>query len=165
MITIGFWMLHRGFCEMNVEHITPILNVTSVPDSMAWFERLGWKRSFAWNQVGMIPDAADRDEDGEADYGGVTSGNVEIFLCQGAQGSVGYSSVPPKPYRADDTGGVWMTWWLANQSEVEAFYSVAMKAGADVIMPLTVQPWNATEFRIRHPDGHTFRISAFLEDE
>jgi hypothetical protein len=71
---------------MTVEHITPILNVTSVPASMAWFEKLGWKRSFAWNQVGMIPNAADRDEDGEADYGGVTSGNVEIFLCQGRSG-------------------------------------------------------------------------------
>jgi hypothetical protein len=120
---------------MHVEHITPILNVSSVPESMAWFEKLGWTRSFAWNQVGMIRGAADRDDDGEADYGGVTSGNVEIFLCQGAQGALGYKSIPQTPFRADDTGGVWMTWWLASAADVEAFYSVAMGADVSVVMP------------------------------
>jgi hypothetical protein len=72
-----------------LEHVTPVLNVSSVPESMAWFESLGWKRSFSWNQAGMIEDAGDRDGDGEADYGGVVSGRVTLFLCQNAQGSRG----------------------------------------------------------------------------
>jgi hypothetical protein len=150
---------------LNVEHITPILNVSSVPASMAWFEKLGWKRSFAWNQVGMIANAADRDDDGEADYGGVVSGHVEIFLCLGAQGSRG--SIPAGKIMSpnEDPGGVWMTWWLSTPAEVETMYSKAMQLGISIVMPLTVQPWNATEFRIRHPDGHTFRISAFLDND
>ncbi len=147
---------------LELEHVTPILNVHSVPKSMAWFEALGWRRSFTWNHVGMIDNAADRDEDGEADYGGVMSGCVEIFLCKDAQGSRGFVD-PPKPgQRIDDTGGVWMTWWLSSPGQVEAMYSRALVLGVPIVMPLTQQPWNATEFRIRHPDGHTFRVSAFL---
>jgi hypothetical protein len=29
----------------------------------------------------------------------------------------------------------------------------------------TDEPWNVREFHLRHPDGHTFRVSAGLEEE
>lgn len=144
---------------VELEHVTPILNVANVPASMAWFERLGWKRSFAWNQGGMIANAGDSDQDGEADYGGVISGNVEIFLCCGAQGARRSAGQPIQ----DDTAGVWMTWWLASPELVERLYEKAMSSGVDIIMPVTRQPWNACEFRLRHPDGHVFRVSAFFD--
>jgi hypothetical protein len=38
---------NRG--AMNVEDVTPILNVSSLAESFAWFERLGWKKS--WNMA------------------------------------------------------------------------------------------------------------------
>lgn len=145
---------------LEVQHITPILNVSSVTESMRWFEKLGWKRSFSWNQVGMIANAADADEDGEADYGGVTSGEVEIFLCQDDEGAK-KSDSPPSMAGND---GVWMTWWLPTVDAVERFYSQVMNVGVPIVMPITNQPWNAIEFRIKHPDGHVFRVSAFLDD-
>ncbi len=148
---------------MELEHVTPILNVSNVPQSIAWFEKLGWKRSFTWNSVGMIEGARDADEDGEADYGGVVSGCVEIFLCKDAQGSRGNEKAFIPGQRSDDTGGALMTWWLPSPTAVETVYARAMSLGSAIVMPLTNQPWNAIEFRIRHPDGHTFRISAFLE--
>lgn len=43
---------------MKLTSITPILNVSDVPASLAWFERLGWTRSFSWNGAGMIAEAA-----------------------------------------------------------------------------------------------------------
>ena len=29
---------------MNVEHLTPILNVSDMEQSFAWFEKLGWTK-------------------------------------------------------------------------------------------------------------------------
>jgi hypothetical protein len=155
----------RKMTDLVLEHVTPILNVSSVPISMAWFEQLGWIRSFSWNHIGMIQGAADRDEYGEADYGGVCSGPVEIFLCQGSQGAKAHADADSTGRRIDDTSGVWMTWWLSTPNQVEELCSRAMSLGVPIVMPITRQPWNALEFRIRHPDGHTFRISAFLDGE
>ena len=58
--------------------LTPILNVSSIEDSFAWFEKLGWKKGWDW---GTPPT-----------FGGVCSGRCEIFLCQGAQDGRGKGS-------------------------------------------------------------------------
>ena len=33
---------------MTAEHITPILNVSGMAESFAWFEKLGWKKCWDW---------------------------------------------------------------------------------------------------------------------
>jgi catechol 2,3-dioxygenase-like lactoylglutathione lyase family enzyme len=33
---------------MRVEHVVPILNVSDVTESQAWFGKLGWERGFEW---------------------------------------------------------------------------------------------------------------------
>jgi predicted enzyme related to lactoylglutathione lyase len=58
---------------MSVRSVRPILNVSDVGESLAWFEQLGWKTTFVW-------------DDGFADTG---SGDAEIFLCQDGQGERG----------------------------------------------------------------------------
>ena len=50
---------------MLAKRLTPILNVSDIQESFAWFERLGWKKSWDW---GNPPD-----------FGGVCSGECEIF--------------------------------------------------------------------------------------
>src|SRR2546425_794423 len=65
----------------------------------------------------------------------------------------------------DGAGGVWMSWWLESPAEVDAAYQLAMQHGMTVTMPPTDEPWNVREFHLRHPDGHTFRVSAGLEEE
>jgi hypothetical protein len=69
---------HRGrvmLPRMNAKHITPILNVSDVPASFAWFEKWGWKKCWEWG----TPPA----------FAAVGSGECEIFLCQGRQGGRG----------------------------------------------------------------------------
>src|SRR6185436_4857402 len=66
-----------GEYVMPVQNLTPILNVTNIPDSMAWFEKLGWRKGFVW------PDASEA-----PGFGSVCSGKAEIFLCHGGQGSL-----------------------------------------------------------------------------
>ncbi len=58
-----------------------------------------------------------------------------------------------------------MSWFLDSPAAVDAAHAPAVKLGLVVPWPPTDMPWNMREFHIRHPDGHTFRIGAALEEE
>jgi uncharacterized glyoxalase superfamily protein PhnB len=134
---------------MPVHGVTPILNVSSINDSISWFEKLGWRRGFTWPEG-----------ETEAGFGSVCTDKVEIFLCRGAQGSRG--SIMPKFPGDDETDGVWMSWWLDTPADVDAMHVTAVAAGMTVTHPPTDEPWRVREFHLRHPDGHMFRVSAGL---
>jgi predicted lactoylglutathione lyase len=135
---------------MNVEQVIPILNVSNIAESFAWFEKIGWKKSWDWGDP--------------PSFGCVCTGNVEIFLCQDCQGSRG-GPMPSHAYD-DDTGGVWMSWFLESPADVDAVYQRALERGVTVTRPPMDYPWNVRECHLRHPDGHTFRVGAGLgEDE
>ena len=128
---------------MHVEHITPILNVSDIEASFRWFEKLGWQKKWAWG-----------DPPG---FGAVGCGKVEIFLCVDGQGGRGV----PVPHTGDgDGGGVWMSWWVRSPAEVDAAHALALGHGLTVTWPPTDEAWGVRECHIRHPDGHTFRVSA-----
>ena len=57
---------------MQPKRITPILNVSNIQDSFAWFEKLGWEKSWAWGDP--------------PDFGGICAGSCEIFLCENVVG-------------------------------------------------------------------------------
>ena len=134
---------------MNVIGLTPILNVSSMPESFAWFEKLGWQKHWAWGDPPT--------------FGAVISGTTEIFLCQNCQGARG----GPMPTEAWDNqaGSVWMSWWLKSPAEVDAVYELALKLGIPAPFPPTDMPWSVHECHIRHPDGHTFRVGANICEE
>lgn len=129
---------------MNVLHITPILNVSNMAESFAWFEKMGWQKKWDWGEPPT--------------FGAVGCGKVEIFLCLGAQGSRG--GPRPKFTGDDETGGVWMSWWVENPAAVDAAHALALQNGFAITHPPTNEPWGVREFHLRHPDGHTFRVSA-----
>ena len=64
---------------MTVEQVVPILNVTDVEASVAWFGKLGWNKGFDWRGA----------PGGPVDFGAVTAGDHEIFLCRDGQGGRG----------------------------------------------------------------------------
>jgi uncharacterized glyoxalase superfamily protein PhnB len=134
---------------MKIEGLTPILNVSDIGQSFAWFEKLGWQKAWDWADPPT--------------FGAVCNGKAEIFLCQGAQGSRGGAA--PQFVGDDETGGVWMSWWLESPAAVDSAYELARQNGLTVAMPPTDKPWNVREFQLRHPDGHTFRVGAGLEEE
>jgi len=133
--------------KMNVIGLTPILNVTNIAESFAWFEKLGWQKLWEWGDP--------------PNFGAVGSGHSEIFLCQNCQGARG----GPMPSEAWDNqaGSVWMSWWLETPAEVDAVYELALQLGIPAPFPPTDMPWSVHECHIRHPDGHTFRVGANLE--
>jgi hypothetical protein len=86
---------------MLAKALTPILNVSNITESFAWFEKLGWKKAWDW---GRPPT-----------FGAVCSGECQIFLCQDGQGGRGKSTLAmttgaPGSESADK--GVWMSIWV-----------------------------------------------------
>ena len=99
--------------------VTPILNVSDILASFAWFAKLGWTKGFDW---GTPPT-----------FGSVCSGKCEIFLCQGAQGGRGKSSLPTtKGHGEAGDKGVWMSIWV---DDVDAVHRHCLDQGIEVTMP------------------------------
>ncbi|MCB1874661.1 MAG: bleomycin resistance family protein [Chromatiales bacterium] len=130
---------------MHVQAITPILNVSDLQASFAWFESLGWRKCWDWG-----------DPPG---FGAVGSGECEIFLCQGCQGGRGKGTnsgtFGPGGDETSDQGA-WMSVWVENVDDV---HRVALHAKVEVLFAPTDMPWGVRECHLRHPDGHVFRIS------
>jgi uncharacterized glyoxalase superfamily protein PhnB len=123
---------------VKLNNLTPILNVSDVPASLAWFEALGWERGFAWDdEIGM--------NSSKPTFASIQAGDdAEIFLACDDQGA--------RP--------VWMSWFLPNRTELDAAHARAVELGYEISMPPTDESWGMREFHLRHPDGHTFRVSA-----
>lgn len=133
---------------MQVKRITPILNVSNIVESFAWFEKLGWSKGWDW---GNPPT-----------FGGVCSGECEIFLCEGAQGGRGKGDNPETFGEDGDEcadKGVWMSVWV---DDVDAEYRNCVAQGLDVTAPPRDYAWGVREMHVRHPDGHVFRVSQSL---
>ncbi len=134
---------------MLAKHLTPILNVSDIRESFAWFEKLGWTKGWDWGDPPT--------------FGGVCSGKCEIFLCENGQGGRGRSSQKTTFGPEDDSSadkGVWMSIWV---DDVDAVYAHCQAQGIEVTMPPADEPWNVREMHVRPPGGHVFRISKGLE--
>ena len=83
---------------MKAEGITPILNVSDIVESFAWFERLGWRKLWDWGEPPT--------------FGAVGSGKVEIFLCQDGQGGRGIGTNKSTFTDDDNDKGCWMSIWV-----------------------------------------------------
>src|SRR2546430_11078312 len=130
---------------MNAKAITPILNVSDMEASFAWFAKWGWRKCWDW---GTPPT-----------FGAVGSGECEIFLCRGAQGGRGKgTNTTTFQAEVDETTdkGAWMSVWVEDVDEV---HRTCVAAELDVTFPPTNMPWNVREMHLRHPDGHVFRVS------
>jgi catechol 2,3-dioxygenase-like lactoylglutathione lyase family enzyme len=135
---------------MLARRLNPILNVSNIQESFSWFEKLGWTKSWEW---GNPPD-----------FGGVCSGDCEIFLCQDGQGGRGKSSEKHTfgPEGDSPDKGVWMSIWV---DDVDAVYQHCVEQGLEITWPPTDMPWSVREMHVRHPDGHVFRLSRGIGEE
>ena len=135
--------------NMHAKRLTPILNVSDIQQSFAWFEKLGWQKGWDW---GSPPT-----------FGGVCSGECEIFLCQDGQGGRGKSPLPTtRGFDEAEDHGVWMSIWV---DDVDEIHRHCLEQGIEITWPPTDEPWGVREMHVRHPDGHVFRISQGMEEE
>jgi catechol 2,3-dioxygenase-like lactoylglutathione lyase family enzyme len=132
--------------------LNPILNVSDMQASFAWFAKLGWEKAWDWGDPPT--------------FGAVKSGVCEIFLCLDGQGGRG-PNVGKRTFSADDGDragekGVWLSIWV---DDVDAVHRQCVAAGLDVAFPPADMPWNVREMHVRHPDGHVIRVSQGLGEE
>jgi catechol 2,3-dioxygenase-like lactoylglutathione lyase family enzyme len=130
---------------MQAKRLTPILNVSNLRDSFAWFEKLGWTKGWDWGDPPT--------------FGGVCSGECEIFLCENGQGGRGKSALATTSGPGSERGadkGVWMSIWV---DDVDVIHARCQAQGLDITWPPTDEPWGVKEMHVRHPDGHVFRIT------
>jgi len=121
---------------MKAELVVPVLNVSSIEQSFAWFAKLGWHRGFAWDpEPGAAPV-----------FGSVQCEDCEIFLCLDNQGG-----------RGDH--GAWMSVWV---DDVDAVHERCLREGLEVTHGPVDEVWHVRECHVRHPDGHVLRISRAL---
>lgn len=136
---------------MLAKALTPILNVSNMQESFRWFEKLGWQKGWEWGEP--------------ATFGGVCSGECEIFLCLDGQGGRGRGAQSSTfGTRGDEAAdkGVWMSIWVDDVDEV---HRRCVSEGIEVTFEPADMPWNVREMHIRHPDGHVFRISRGTEQQ
>jgi len=136
---------------MIVHRVTPILNVSDMDASFAWFAKLGWKELWRWGDP--------------TGFGAVGSGPCEIFMCRGGQGGRGKGKNTSTFASFEDETqdkGCSMSWWV---EDVDADYEECVKQGIEVTWRPTDMPWNVREMHVRHPDGHVFRIGKGLKDK
>jgi catechol 2,3-dioxygenase-like lactoylglutathione lyase family enzyme len=135
---------------MRAKAINPILNVSDMQASLAWFERLGWTKAWEWGDP--------------TGFAAVCSGECEIFLCLDGQGGRGRGGSPATfGVHGDQTAdkGVWMSIWV---DDVDAIYAHCLEHDIEVTWPPTDMQWNVREMHVRHPDGHVLRISRGIEE-
>jgi catechol 2,3-dioxygenase-like lactoylglutathione lyase family enzyme len=116
--------------------VVPILNVSDLDASFAWFAELGWHKTFDWCADG----------DTEPSFGGVASGRCQVFLCRDGQGG-----------RAESAA--WMSVWV---DDVDAVHASLADGVVEVLDEPGDRPWGVREMLLRHPDGHVLRISQEL---
>jgi catechol 2,3-dioxygenase-like lactoylglutathione lyase family enzyme len=142
-------LIHAGrLHRMHAKRLTPILNVSDIQQSFAWFEGLGWKKG--WD--GGSPPT----------FGGVCSGECEVFFCLDGQGGRGRSDLTTtRGYDETADKGVWISIWV---DDVDAIHRHCLEQGLEITWPPTDEPWGVREMHVRHPDGHVFRISQGVEE-
>src|SRR5579864_568453 len=121
---------------MEAKGVTPILNVSDIASTFAWFEKWGWKKLWDW---GTPPT-----------FGAVGSGKeVCIFLCQGAQGGRGRGANTTTFQQDGDEAGdedVWMSVW---GDDVDEMHKHCVAAGLEVTFPPTDLPWQPFAYRLK----------------
>ena len=112
---------------MLAKDLIPILNVSNIQESFAWFEKFGWKKSWDWGDP--------------PDFGGVCSGKFQIFLCQNGQGGRGKEGTSKSTFseEGDDTAdkGAWMSIMV---EDVDAIHQHCLAGGLEVTWPPTDMP-------------------------
>jgi hypothetical protein len=111
---------------MQAKRLNPILNVSSILESFAWFEKLGCRKSWDWGDPPT--------------FGGICSGQCEIFLCENGQGGRGKGENKMTFGREGDQSadkGVWMSIWV---DDVDAEYRHCIEQGLEVTSTPTDHP-------------------------
>jgi catechol 2,3-dioxygenase-like lactoylglutathione lyase family enzyme len=117
--------------DAEVSCARPIFNVKSLKASQTYYrEALGFK--------------LDWDHGEPADFGSVSRGDGQVFLCQGCQGIPG-------------------AWIMLFVRDVDKLHAELVERKAIIKMPPTNMPWGMREMQVEDPDGNVMRFGSSLD--
>jgi hypothetical protein len=115
---------------MKAKGLTPILNVSDIAGTVAWFEKWGQKKLWDW---GTPPGVAPL---------GRARKPASFFVRAGGRGRGANTTTFQQDRDEEGDKGAGMSIWVD---------------GLEITFPPTNMPWNVRE--MHHPDGHVFRVS------
>ena len=108
----------------------PIFSVNSLTATQRYYrDKLGFKIDWDYGEP--------------ADFGAVSRGGTQLFICQGC--------------RASGNGQLWVS-----TKDVDVLYKELVKRGAIINEGPTDKPWGAREICVGDPDGNMLRIASPL---
>jgi uncharacterized glyoxalase superfamily protein PhnB len=117
------------------ESSIPILSVRNVPASIEHYcTTLGFTKNWDWTDEGHD----------EPNFASVIRGDVNVFLCQGGQGSP----------------GMWIYLTIHLTDDIDRLHREYELSGAKIVQAPTDKPWGNREMLVEDPDGHVLRIGA-----
>jgi catechol 2,3-dioxygenase-like lactoylglutathione lyase family enzyme len=106
----------------------PIITVDSLRASQAYYrDKLGF--------------TIDWDHGDPPDFGAVSRGDYQVFLCQRCQGHPG-------------------AWSMTFVRDVDKLHEELVRRGAIIQMPPSEMPWGLREMQVADPDGNVIRFGA-----
>ncbi len=121
-----------------LRNVTPILFVRDVTTTAQWFnDRLGFETDFLYGAPPF--------------YGAVSRDGVCLHLR-----FVGKPNFAELAAREDS-----LILATIEVDDVEVLFEDIAARGADIVQPMTKQPWGGTDFHVRDPDGNVFSFVAY----
>ena len=112
------------------------------PRAILYVDNLGASQRYYRDKLGFKIDWTDGDP---PDFGAVSRGDAQIFMCQRCQGHAG-------------------SWLWVFTPDVDKLHRELVERGAIIKAPPANKPWGVREMQVADPDGNVLRIASPLDD-
>lgn len=127
---------------MSSQVLFPALRYDDARGAIDWLERA----------LGMEREMVSEDEDGVVVHAQLTIAGATVMLGANT-GGVGRLDLP--------TGGASTYVALDGADDVDELFDRATEAGAEVLMPVTDQPYGSHEFSVADPEGNVWSVGTY----
>jgi catechol 2,3-dioxygenase-like lactoylglutathione lyase family enzyme len=108
------------------------------PRAILYVHDLAASQRYYHDQLGFKLDWTDGDP---PEFGAVSRGDTQLFMCQRCQGHAG-------------------SWLWVFSPDVDRLYGELVKRGAIIKSPPANMPWHVREMQVADPDGNVLRIGS-----
>lgn len=113
------------------------------PRAILYVGNLAASQRYYRDKLGFKLDWTDGDP---PDFGAVSRGDTQLFMCERCQGHPG-------------------SWLWITSPDVDRLYGELVKRGAIIKSPPATMPWHVREMQVADPDGNVLRIGSPVDHD
>jgi catechol 2,3-dioxygenase-like lactoylglutathione lyase family enzyme len=113
------------------------------PRAILYVRDLAASQRYYRDRLGFKIDWTDGDP---AEFGAVSRGDTQLFMCERCQGHPG-------------------SWLWISSPDVDRLYRELVTRGATIKAPPADMPWNLREMQVADPDGNVLRIGSPIDHD